>query len=403
MRPVLQRALAQEPIYISLSVRWLAWLVALGIVLFRAAPPENLKNAGPVLVFTLLQLAVMTAYPVAVRRRFAAGEWPRSLEGHWILPVTDGTLALMAVFFTGGWYSPFYHFALTSILAPSLRFGVVGASWSSLLFLIGYFAAVGYSEMGFDAAMLADGSPQAGLISMPLNPLMVSFFSAFLGEALNRLRQEKERVRTLAAREERARMAREIHDGVSQTLFMLGLSLETGRTLADREDAPKTATHLDKLIPVARQALLELRNSMFDLGPLMEGEQPLQAAVQRLARDYKSVSGIAISLEVEGLEPVMESAARVGVYRMVLESLANACKHSQAKNIVVRLAFAGTGIKVSIEDDGKGFLLDTIDEGRGLGNLRRRAEEIGAKFELSSQPDQGTTVHFEMRIEQEVA
>lgn len=378
-------ALVKEPILISLALRWFGWFVALVIYLMRAAPPVNLQNAPIVLALTLVQLLIMSAYPKYLRQYFPKN---RSKPVLAIWPTVDALLAILAIYLTGGWDSPFYHFGVTTVLAPALRFGLVGALISSTLFSICFMLVVKMTAEGFSPAYLADGQAEPDIVSSPLNPLMIGLYAAFLGEVLKRLNREMKRSKHLAAEAERARMARDIHDGVSQTLFMLAMSLETGQVLAEKEKAEKTAAHLQNLTPVAQKALLELRNAMYSVQPLAEGGQSLGEAVTQLARDYKSATGQNIICEVEPeFDCSPEQASEL--FPMIQEALANACQHSGASTITLTLHRRSLEIK----DDGTGFDPEAVSAGRGLGNLGNRAEEARIHYCLKSD-ESGTRITF---------
>ncbi|MCA9791274.1 MAG: sensor histidine kinase [Candidatus Eremiobacteraeota bacterium] len=378
-----------NPVYFSVGVRWLAWLVALGIFCLRTAPDQALEHAPAVLAVTGFQLLVMTLYlPVLgprYRHLLETVGLLRWCEDNAALPVLDVCLGLAAVYFTGGWDSPFYHFALTTVLAPSLKYGFRGAVLASGGFLVGYLWVVTHSGEGWRAVYDHQGRLESGFVSTPFNPLMIAFFAALLSEVLERLRVEKEKGARLAAREERSRLTREIHDGVAQTLFMVNLSLENSLALAQREKAERTQQQLEKLLPVSRQALLEIRNAMFDLGPLLEGEQPMVAALAGLVREFKTVSRMEVEFECAGHEPSMTVPVRVALYRICQEALANACKHSGAGRVLLRLQFEEAGLEARLEDDGQGFEPDQ-GQGHGLGNMRSRAREVGGSLDLDSEP-----------------
>lgn len=385
-RARLQELLMKDPVYVSLSMRWLGWLIALGIVVAGAAPESHLKWADLVLGVTLCQLVMMTGYRLKVKGRVTAFQ---GMERHIGLPILDLTIALWSVYQTGGWGSPFYHFGFTSVLAPSLRYGLLGAVGSSTFYTVGYIFVVAITPDGFDPAYLDGGRPSSSLITAPLNPVLTALYAAFLSELLQKLHTEHARAEQLAAAQERARLARDIHDGVSQTLFMLTMSLETGQVMAQKEKAEKTARHLDSLAPVAQKALLELRNAMYNVEPLAAGEQTLVQAASQLARDYVSATGQKIEVkEEEGYQAPGEVAS--GVFRMIQEALANACQHSggDAVEIVFGQPEAGA---VSIVDNGEGFDMESVSQGRGLKNLQERAAEMGVRYELKS-GDGGTTV-----------
>ncbi len=383
MRERFQELLLREPIVVSLSLRWLGWLVALAIILGGAAPSQNLRTAPLVLLLTFLQLLTMSCYPALLRGRPLP---VRVTEGNAALPVLDMSLALLAVYFTGGWNSPFYHFAITSVLAPSLRYGLKGAFGSALFMSVGYSVVVLLTPDGFEAAFFSDGIPRPEFLSTPLNPVMIGLFAAFLGEVLERLRQEKGKAEQLAVVQERERLAREIHDGVSQTLFFLTMSLENGRLMAEKEQAQRTADHLDTLTPIARKALLELRNAMHGGHAFSTRGLTFSQALEELARDYSSATGKDIQVEKTPDFSVGDELAS-GIYPIVQEALANACQHSGGDRIVIRLQQTS----LSLQDNGRGFNPDEVKMGRGLKNLHRRAEDLGLTLDLSSTA-QGTTL-----------
>ena len=375
MRQRLQKILLRDPGTISLVIRWLGWLIAFAIVIFKAAPSENLQGAPLALVVSGCQLLILTTNPDVLRFEFGTESFTR---GAILRPLADLSIALWCVYTTGGWNSPFYHFAVTTVLAPSLRYGIYGALFVTGAYTAGFIATVSLTAQGFAPAYLADGHPGPDLISTPLNPLMISVFAAFLGEVLHRLRVESARAEALAAAEERAKMSRDIHDGVAQTLFMLTMSLETGQVLASKEGAQKTSSHLERLTPIARKALLELRNTMHNIEPLERGRQTLPQAVGQLVRDYQSATECALEFEVSAdFSPPDKGAS--DIFRMVQESLANACHHADAQTIKIHLGDPHSQ-GLSVVDNGRGFDPETVRRGRGLNNLKTRATELDVEL-----------------------
>ena len=381
-RERLRELLVREPSLVSLTLRWFGWLVALIIVILRAAPEVNLKDAPWVLALTFVQLALMSLYPRFMRDRLTPGI-EKKVPLLW--PFFDSLIAAWSIYQTGGWDSPFYHFGVTVVLGPSLRFGILGALVSSSFFSFLFLLVVKLTQSGFSPAYAGDQA-EPDLISSPLNPLMIALYAAFLGEVLKKLRREMKRSSILAAENERARMARDIHDGVSQTLFMLAMSLETGQVLAQKEKAEKTREHLEKITPVAQKALLELRNAMHDVEPLAEGRQTLEQAVEQLARDYRSATGQNIEFSVTDGFWCAPAVASV-LFRITQEALSNACQHSGGTLIEVAL----TAGKLSISDNGRGFDENQVKRGRGLGNLEKRAAEARIEYELKTS-EKGTNV-----------
>jgi two-component system NarL family sensor kinase len=174
---------------------------------------------------------------------------------------------------------------------------------------------------------------------------------------------------------------------------MLTMSLESGLVMAQKEGAVKTASHLESLTPISRKALLELRNAMHNVEPLAAGEQTLGQAVRQLIRDYQSATDCSLKL-VE--DPAFEAPGddqASSLFRMIQEALTNACHHADARTVQVTLQ----GRSVSVSDDGKGFDLSKVRRGRGLDNLKSRAEEAGMVFVIGPDAESGVGTRAEVR------
>lgn len=203
--------------------------------------------------------------------------------------------------------------------------------------------------------------------------------------------QQRAMTAELAVTKERGRIAREIHDGIAQEVYMLGLGLETSLELADRDpDAVKQ--RLQSLLPVARQTLLHTRNYLYDLKPLMDGEQELVALAQSQVEEFTAITGLPVDLSVQGEERKIEFQRAAAMYRMIQESLANVLKHAEAGHVSVVITFEPEAIRMAIEDDGVGFDPASHHVGYGLTNIRERAEELAGGCEMVTNAGSGTTV-----------
>lgn len=193
----------------------------------------------------------------------------------------------------------------------------------------------------------------------------------------------------LAAERERSRIAREIHDGVAQSLYALSLNLETAAELAQRERAGSLSERLRRLVPLAKKTLLETRHYIHDLKPLLSGERSLDHMVDNQAKEFAMVSGLEVTTSVDGdpVEIPMDKAS--GLYRILQESLANVLRHADASRVGVRLTFAGEGVRLTVEDDGKGFDPDMDESGYGLANMHERAREMGGELHIEAAPGEG--------------
>jgi signal transduction histidine kinase len=238
-----------------------------------------------------------------------------------------------------------------------------------------------------------------------------------LSVALDNMRLAEQTVQ-LAASAERSRIAREIHDGIAQLVYMLSLQAETcvaqSQHIAEaaEEDAEliaPLAERLAKLVTLSKQALWETRNYMFSLKPLMSGASTLEQMLATQVREFEAISGLPVQLEIEGVaQPRGEDRrlasrqARVGatIFRIVQEALTNAYKHAGATEVQLHLRYLPDGIEVTICDNGRGLPPDQselqedrhIYSGHGLHGMRERAEELGGSFELGEAPTGGVKI-----------
>lgn len=230
-----------------------------------------------------------------------------------------------------------------------------------------------------------------------------------------------EQAAELAATAERGRIAREIHDGIAQLIYMLSLNSETCAALLQRiadssaEEAQlltPVAERLDKLVTISKQALWETRHYMFTLKPLMRGTTTLTQMLINQLHEFETISGLPVRLEVEGIEEPpngdprrIRKTAQVGtaIFRISQEALTNAYKHAGATNLQVRLRHQSHCIEVEISDDGKGVqdVLQNngtggeqprIYSGYGMRGMRERAEELGGTLEVTQKATGGTSV-----------
>ena len=238
-----------------------------------------------------------------------------------------------------------------------------------------------------------------------------------------------EQAADLAAAAERGRIAREIHDGIAQLIYMLSLSSETCVALLRRisetstEEASMLAPvseRLDKLVTISKQALWETRHYMFTLKPLMSGSTTLTQMVTNQLHEFEAISGLPVELAVQGTEAASNGdqrharkTARVGtaIFRITQEALTNAYKHAHATQIHVQLHYQPQCIEVQITDDGKGLRTEEaadlqginaeqerIYSGHGLRGMRERAEELGGTFQILPGYDGGTCVQASIPI-----
>ncbi|MGH8310768.1 MAG: sensor histidine kinase, partial [Steroidobacteraceae bacterium] len=204
-----------------------------------------------------------------------------------------------------------------------------------------------------------------------------------------------EQSQQLAVTEERNRLAREIHDTLAQGLTAISLQLESADALID--DSPARAKEsLRKALDLARTNLEEARRSVLDLraAPLLDRSLPeaIRVLAQRVERDH----GLSIELSVQGDVDRLPARLEAGAYRSVQEALHNVVRHAAARQVVVDVSRADDRMRVSIEDDGRGFDPQAASQGFGLIGMRERAHLLGGDLEVDSLPGRGTRVILEV-------
>jgi two-component system nitrate/nitrite sensor histidine kinase NarX len=199
------------------------------------------------------------------------------------------------------------------------------------------------------------------------------------------------RSQEVAALEERSRLARDLHDSVTQMLFSSSLIAEVLPRLWERDqDAARQS--LEDLRLLARGASAEMRALLVELRPDALGENKLADLLHQVAESLTARTQIPITLTVEG-EHVLPPDVRVAVYRIAQQALSNATRHAGPSSIALRLKVGPEGVELDIRDDGCGFDLAGVRPGHfGLSTMRERADGIGATLSVDSAPGIGTQV-----------
>jgi two-component system sensor histidine kinase UhpB len=217
---------------------------------------------------------------------------------------------------------------------------------------------------------------------------------AFL-RMMRRLEAERRRAGSAtlhAQEEERARVARDLHDEVNQSLTGLLLRLEAAREAAP----PELEAEIAATKALANQAMTELLSLARQLRPTALDDLGLAAAiggqVEQLGRGE-----IATQLETEGDFSDLGDDQQLVVYRVAQEALNNAARHSEAQRVEVQLRRdADGGVVLEVSDDGRGFAFDESQRGLGIGGMRERALRVGAELTIESRPGAGTTVRLDV-------
>lgn len=199
----------------------------------------------------------------------------------------------------------------------------------------------------------------------------------------------------------RKRISRELHDDVGQELTALGLNLaHLARNLPD-EFKEEIQTTLDDSRMLTKEISRSVRNLMAELRPSQLEEYGLASAIRSYGDQFSQRTGIAVVTQVAPQFPRLRSKTEIALFRITQEALNNISKHALASNVSISLEGNGATVRLSITDDGKGFLLqgsriNPTGSGWGLTIMKERAELIGGRFRLDSVIGEGTSITVEI-------
>ncbi|WP_285414629.1 cache domain-containing protein [Variovorax sp. efr-133-TYG-130] len=216
---------------------------------------------------------------------------------------------------------------------------------------------------------------------------------------LSEHRTAEAKLRLLARRvvqsqeEERGHLARELHDGTSQTLVSAKLLIESAVESLESRHQP-TPTALPKALQRLNDSLLEVRRISHRLRPALLDTLGLPAALERLVDEFRDEGVVDASMMIEGEAFELQPEVKTALFRLTQEALTNVRKHADAQHVHVALAFdEKDGVRLEVSDDGTGFDIDAVqlDPRRGIGlrNMRERMEAIGGQLAMHS--NQGRT------------
>jgi signal transduction histidine kinase len=201
---------------------------------------------------------------------------------------------------------------------------------------------------------------------------------------------------------ERQRLARELHDSVTQSLYSLNLLATTGqRALADN-DTERISRYFDWMSETSQQALKEMRLLIYELRPPVLAQEGLISALQQRLDAVEGRAGIETRLIVEG-DAQVPRLCEEAFYRIAMEALNNALKHAEATAVTIELDLENGIAQLQITDNGRGFGPEaaTNSGGMGLAVMQERADEISADLQVISEPGQGTQIRVSVSCSDE--
>lgn len=201
-----------------------------------------------------------------------------------------------------------------------------------------------------------------------------------------------------AQEEERQRVAREIHDGPAQSIANLVFRVELAQKMIDK-DKDKAKDELDNLKKMVKYSVKDVRKIIYDLRPMSLDDLGLIPTVKRYINKFMEQTDLIVELNVMGDSKRLPATHEITIFRLIQEALNNVNKHAKANCSNVRIEFTKNQINLLITDNGKGFEIDDISDGKyGLINMRERCELIDANLNISSNKN-GTRINVTIPLQ----
>jgi signal transduction histidine kinase len=214
----------------------------------------------------------------------------------------------------------------------------------------------------------------------------------------HRLRQN---AREVAVLEERQRLARDLHDSVSQSLYSLSLFSRAGREAAEDGDTPRLTYSLTEIERTTLAALREMRLLLYELRPADLEQGGLIPALELRLKTVERRVGLHLDVKLDdysGLPPADEAE----LYHLIVEAMNNVVKHAAATRLTLQITQAEGRLYLHIADNGRGFDPAQVTGGMGLNNIRERVSRLNGRLSITSAPEAGTLLEAMIPCPQEV-
>jgi signal transduction histidine kinase len=223
---------------------------------------------------------------------------------------------------------------------------------------------------------------------------VIEMLAAYAGAAIENARLHSN-ARRLAVLEERERIGMDLHDGIIQSIYSVGLTLENARLLL-RENPQYAEDRLQKAMDDLNHTVRDIRSYILDLRPRQWVGESLTEGLQQLITEFRQNTKAEVTLgdpkrdHCDDLPP----AHAMVLFRICQEALANIAKHANAKKILIDLRCTSDRVLLEVQDDGRGFEVAIVNKtvGHGLANMQTRVANVGGDLNISSVPGEGTTI-----------
>jgi signal transduction histidine kinase len=371
------------------AYRFLGYALA---VLFSQVSPI-MAAMPPVQLYIILgTLGVYTALKV-----FSPLRWQARGAMTYLILSGDFLLCILLVIYTNGLNSIFLLYSLTPIMTAALlfeeRIALALAATASLslslthLFLSQFTERFTWIMQGYNLTML----------------IVYTLFSFVVATVPYRINLNiRRRIEREAIIEERRRIAREIHDGVAQSLSYLNLKTKSVSDLLTSKDNVQALTELNEIREVVQDTYEDIRESIDQLSTEIKSVSIL-ASLGYYVREFSSNNGIPVQFEISKPFAQLSPVAELQLLRIAQEALTNVRRHAMASSVEVTLRNTAGEVEMVVKDNGKGFNLEELEEYppgyHGLAIIRERAEGLGGNVLITTAPDKGTEVKVNLPVE----
>jgi len=304
---------------------------------------------------------------------------------------------MLLVIYTNGLNSPFLLYSLTPIMTAALLFeervAISLAATATIVLSIAHLALSQFIER-FTWIM------QGYNLTMLIIYTLFCFVAATVPYRINlniRRRIERE-----AIIEERRRIAREIHDGVAQSLGYLNLKTKQVSDSVSSQNTVKALTELGDIRQIVQDTYEDIRESIDQLTTEIRN-LPIIPALANYVREFGDNNGIRVKFNAPRPFPPLSPVAELQLLRITQEALTNVRRHAQATDVAVKLEKTSQAVEMLIKDNGQGFNLSDLEKSppgyHGLNIIRERAESLGGSLNISTAPGEGTEVRVSLPIE----
>lgn len=357
---------------------------AMGVSLLLVIDPPD--EAGGIEFLIVMVAGVFNVVRLAWRFNPAR----HNLWVSWATLVSDAALSITLVVLTRGLDSPFLIYSLAPVLSASLLLDARRALFVAAAAALSVPGAYVAGELGLGQyPWILEGN----YLAFSLLYLAVCFLMAYLPFLANL--NWHSRLEAEARDSERARLRREVHDSVAQTLAFLSLKMRWAEDKAARAQSgePAGALRTRDMVEVrsmVERAYLSVRDFL-DASQDPEGDRPLVVSLRSMVGQWSSDTGLEAEVRWVGGEPDLEATTKFHITQIAREALANVAKHASPCRAEVAVEFDGNRLTLSVSDDGRGFS-PSQPRGHGLGIMAERAAIVGAEVSVDSTPGRGTTV-----------